>query len=399
MPASLAMAIRGARCALRSIAPLLLVAALCSADDQGTRQAEQQKPKDPKQDVSKIGDRDVGKAINLYSLEKEIQLGSQLAKEVESTAKIVDDPVISEYVNRLGQNIVRNSDAKVPFTIKVIDSDEVNAFALPGGYFYVNTGLIELAQDEAELAGVMAHEIAHVAARHGTRAASRAQLVQYASIPLIFIGGWAGYGIQQAANFAIPMTMLKFSRNFEREADLLGVQYLYKSGYDPTAMVQFFERLKAMQKKKKNAVARAFSSHPLTASRIKAVQKAIDELLPDQPAYAVTTREFEDVKERLARLNRRQQAPALDPDRPTLKRKSSSEPILPGDADEADTEDERPRLTRRSDSADDAEPEPQPDQSAEPTGRTEPVGDGADALPADQAGGQFTETAAERRFD
>ena len=395
LPAPLTKAIRGTRVALRWIAPLLLAAALGAAAGPDEDREDQPKPTNPKQDVSKIGDRNVGKAVNLYSLEKEIQLGRQLAADVERTAKIVDDPVISEYVNRVGQNIVRNSDAKVPFTIKVIDADEVNAFALPGGYFFVNTGLIELAQDEAELAGVMAHEIAHVAARHGTRAASRAQLVQYATIPLIFIGGWAGYGIQQAANFAIPMTMLKFSRNFEREADFLGVQYLYKTGYDPTAMVQFFERLKAMQKKKKNAIARAFSSHPMTASRIKAVQKAVEELLPEQPAYLVTTREFEAVKERLARLRGRQEPAALDPDRPTLKRKSSSEPILPGDQDEAGGADERPRLTRRSDPTDKSEAEPQRSQAIEPTHLAELLEAAAD--PA--RGGQFAGTAASGRSD
>lgn len=305
-------------------------------------------PKNAKEDVSQIGERGVGKAVNFYSLEKEIQLGRQLAAEIEQNAKIVDDPVIAEYVNRVGQNLVRNSDARVPFTIKVIDSDEVNAFALPGGYFYVNTGLIELAQDEAELAGVMAHEIAHVAARHGTRSATRSQLMQYASIPLLFIGGWAGYGVQQAANFALPMTLLKFSRQFEKDADFLGVQYLYKTGYDPASMVQFFERLKARQKKQPNAIARAFSSHPLTKDRIKAVQKTINELLPEQREYAVTSSEFEDVKARLAKLRQRRKPISDDPNRPTLRRRASDEPILPGDVDQDDDEDERPKLKRRA---------------------------------------------------
>ena len=330
-----------------SATALTLAAGLGLAEVRLEPAESKREPKSSKEDVSKIGDREVGKAVNFYSLEKEIALGRQLAEEVERNAKIVDDPVISEYVNRIGQNIVNNSDAKVPFTIKVIDSEEVNAFALPGGFFYVNTGLIELAEDEAELAGVMAHEIAHVAARHGTRSATRAQLVQYATIPLLFIGGWAGYGIQQAANFAIPMTMLKFSRAFEEDADFLGVQYMYKAGYDPASMVQFFERLKAQEKKKKNFVARAFSSHPMTKSRIKKVQKTIDELLPEQPEYAVTSSEFDDVKQRLARLNARRKPQEQDPNRPTLKRNSDTEPILPGEMDSED-EDERPKLTRRN---------------------------------------------------
>ncbi len=326
---------------------LALSTGLVMANEHQTEETTR-KPRNAKEDVSKIGDRGVGNGVNFYSIEREIALGRQLADEVEKTAKIVDDPVISEYVNRIGQNIAANSDARVPFIIKVIDSDEVNAFALPGGYFYVNTGLIELAEDEAELAGVMAHEIAHVAARHGTRNATRGQLAQYASIPLLFIGGWAGYGIQQAANFAIPMTMLKFSREFEEQADFLGVQYMYKAGYDPASMVQFFERLKALQKKNRNFLARAFSSHPMTQSRIKAVQKVIDRILPERPEYAVSTSEFDAVRARVRALNARTGETVRDPDRPTLKRTTNDEPILPGETDaEADERDERPKLRRR----------------------------------------------------
>src|SRR5712692_8510838 len=174
--------------------------------------------KDPKKDPEAIGDRDVGKGVNFYSIEKEIAIGKGLAQDVERQAKVIDDPVIAEYVNRIGQNLVRNSDAKVPFTIKVIDSEDINAFALPGGFFFVNSGLILKAESEAELAGVMAHEIAHVAARHGTRQATRGELINYGSIPLIFLGGWAGYAIRQAAAIAVPMGFLRFSRGMEAEA-------------------------------------------------------------------------------------------------------------------------------------------------------------------------------------
>lgn len=303
--------------------------------------------KKPKEDVEAIGERDVDGSLNFYSIEKEIALGRQMAQEVEQTAKIVDDPVISEYVNRVGQNLVRNSDAKVPFTIKVIDSDEVNAFALPGGFFFVNTGILELAQSEAELAGVMAHEIAHVTARHGTRQATRGQVANLATIPLIFLGGWTGYGIRQAASLAIPLTFLKFSRGFEKEADFLGVQYLYAAGYDPSAMVQFFERLKAQEKKKPNSIAKVFRSHPLTKDRIKLVQKSIDEILPSKPEYAVSTSEFEQVKDRWAKMRNRRIEPAEDPDRPTLRRKPSEGTIDPegGAPDEEDND--RPVLKRR----------------------------------------------------
>ena len=208
------------------------------------------KSKDKKKDPDEIGNREVGKGVNFYSLEKEIALGKQMAQEVERQAKIIDDPVVAEYVNRVGQNLVRNSDAKVPFTIKVLDSDEVNAFALPGGFFFVNTGLMLKADSEAELAGVMAHEIAHVAARHGTRQATRGEIANYATLPLIFMGGWAGYAIQGAASAAIPLGFLKFSRGFESEADMLGLQYMYKTGYDPTAFVDFFEKIQSLEKSK-----------------------------------------------------------------------------------------------------------------------------------------------------
>src|SRR5207253_9355883 len=196
-----------------------------------------------------IGNRNIGARGfgNWYSIEKEMAMGKSYAQQVESTVKLVQDPVVNEYVNRIGQNLVRNSDAKVPFTIKVVDSDEINAFALPGGFFYVNSGLILAADDESELAAVMAHEIAHVAARHGTENASKAQLVNIASIPLIFMGGVAGFGIRQAAGFLIPMQFLQFSRKAEAEADYLGVQYLYKTGYDPGAAVSFFEKLQAKE--------------------------------------------------------------------------------------------------------------------------------------------------------
>ncbi len=308
--------------------------------------------KDKKQEPAQIGNRDVGKGVNFYSLEKEIAIGKQMAAEVERQAKVIDDPVVAEYVSRVGQNLVRNSDAKVPFTIKVLDSNEVNAFALPGGFFFVNSGLILKADTEAELAGVMAHEIAHVAARHGTRQASRIGIANYASIPLIFVGGWTGYGVRQAAGLTLPMTFLGFSRAFEREADYLGLQYLYKAGYDPVSFVDFFEKIRSMEDRKPGSVSGAFSTHPMTDDRIKSAQEEIQRILPTQPQYVVTTSEFVAVKGRLAALHDRRNI-AQDPDsnRPRLRRLlgTASEPVdnSAGDDEQSPAQDERPTLKRR----------------------------------------------------
>lgn len=305
---------------------------------------------DKKHDPDEIGNRDVDGKVNFYSLEKEIAIGKQLAMEIERQAKLVDDPIISEYVNRVGQNLVRNSDVKVPVSIKVIDSDEVNAFALPGGFFFVNTGLILRADNEAELAGVMGHELAHIAARHGTRQATRGQIANFASIPLLFMGGWTGYAIRQAAGLAIPMTFLTFSRGFEAEADLLGIQYLYKAGYDPSSYVDFFEKLQAMEKRKPGTLSKVFGSHPLTADRIEESQKTIEKYLKEKPEYVLTTSEFDEVKDRLALVLNRQKGEVDDPNKPTLRRAPGSDKIdMGGDEDDKDRvgEDERPTLKRR----------------------------------------------------
>ena len=303
------------------------------------------KKKNKKKDPDEIGNRDVSKGPNFYSLEKEIALGKQLAQEVERQSKVIDDPIVAEYVNRVGQNIVRNSDCKVPFTIKVVEDESINAFALPGGFFFVNTGLILRADNEAELAGVMAHETAHVCARHGTRQATKAELANYMTIPLIFMGGWAGYGIQQAAGFLVPMSLLKFSRTYESDADMLGLQYMYKTGYDPGSFVDFFEKIQALEKKKHGSVAQLFSSHPMTDDRIQAAQKNIQDNLEARPEYVVNTSEFNEVKTRLAMIeNRRKVDDKGDPNKPQLRKKPGTGS---DDKDSKGDEDERPTLKRR----------------------------------------------------
>lgn len=313
--------------ALGLIAPQGLRAGETTESDAKAQKKSDTKsdPKKDKADVEKIGERGVGKGMNFYSIEEEIALGKQLAAQVEQSSQIIQDPVIAEYVNRLGQNIVRNSDAQVPFTIKVVDSDEVNAFALPGGFFYVNTGLILAAENEAELAGVMAHEIAHVAARHGTRNASKGELANWLSLPLIFLGGPIGYGVRSATGLLLPLKFLQFSRGAEREADYLGLQYLYKSGYDPDAFISFFEKIQAREKSRPGSLSKAFSTHPLTPDRIDAAQDEIKTVLPDRDEHVLTTGEFARVHDRLKQLiNRgRVEQAEQDKDRPTLRRKTT----------------------------------------------------------------------------
>jgi predicted Zn-dependent protease len=325
---------------------------------------------DKEKDPDAIGDRNVSGKVNFYSLEKEIALGKQLAQQVERSSKIINDPTVSEYVNRIGQNLVRNSDAKVPFTIKVIEDPTVNAFALPGGFFFVDSGLILKADTEAELAGVMAHEIAHVAARHGTRQATRGEIAQLSMIPLFIVGGAAAYGIYEASGLLVPMTFLHFSRTFEAEADYLGVQYMYKAGYDPTAFVDFFEKIQTLEKRKPGTMSKMFSTHPPTDDRIVKAQKEIAQVLKAKPEYVVTTSEFNDIKARLAMLEnqRRPDKASTDPNKPTLRRNPNSNTPIEDETDPSkkstNDEDDRPKLKRRPSDTDSGD---STDTSSSPT--------------------------------
>jgi beta-barrel assembly-enhancing protease len=333
------------------------------ADDQATTSNDDETMKGVKpgsdKDVNSIGNRGVGKGINLYSLQREIALGKGAAMEVEKTAKMINDPVVTEYVNRVGQNLVRNSDAKVPFTIKVIDSDEINAFALPGGFFYVNSGLILRADEEAELAGVMGHEIAHVAARHGTKTATKGELMQLATIPVMILVpyGMAGYGIYEGLNLAIPMSYLKFTRDAEKEADFLGLQYMYKSGYDPNAFVSFFEKIEAEERRHPGSIPKIFSTHPPTPDRVQKAQEEITTILPARDEYIVTTSEFDVVKSRLRRIENKNKLDdkKANPDKPTMRTRTETQPPAsttggsqqPQSGDDSDPD--RPVLKKRTD--------------------------------------------------
>jgi predicted Zn-dependent protease len=301
-------------------------------------------------DVDAVGNRNVGCTRgmgNWYTVEGQVARGRVYAQQIESQIKLVNDPVVTEYVNRIGQNLVRNSDAQVPFTIKVIDSDVVNAMALPGGFFYVNSGLILAADEEAEMAGVMAHEIGHVAACHAARENTRYQLMQIASLPFIFIGGGIGYAGYELAGPAALLGILKFSRGFEAEADYLGVEYMYRAGYDPSAFVTFFEKVQAMEKKKPGTVSKMFETHPQNADRIEKSQEEIRKILPAKQQYVVTTSEFDEVKSRLAAIeNKHKVLDEKDANKPSLRRTANTSDKT-GDTQD----DDRPTLKRRDDSS------------------------------------------------
>jgi len=303
-----------------------------------------------KDDVDAIGNRKMGgRGLgNWYSLESDIKMGKQYAQMVDSSSKLISDPVITEYVNRIGQNLVRNSDAQVPFTFKVIDSDVINAFSLPGGFVYINSGIILAADEEAELAGVMAHEIAHVCARHATRQLTRSQYAGIATIPLIFVGGGIGYAVYNAAGLGLPVAFMSFQRGFEAEADYLGLQYDYKTGYDPQAYISFFEKVQAQEKKKPGFMDKTFASHPQTPDRIEASQKEIQTILPARPEYIVSTSEFDDVRARLAALeNRRKLTDHKEGNKPSLRRASSADK----NGKDQTSDDDHPTLKRRDDSS------------------------------------------------
>lgn len=330
---------------------------LAKEEEKLAKEAAKNAPKKKNMDLENIGNREINGGFGLMkmSLESEIALGRQTAKELEAAVTLVQDPVITEYVNRVGQNIVRNSDAKVPFTIKVIDSEEINAVSLPGGFFYVNTGLILAADEEAELAAVMAHEIAHVTARHGAEQQQKASLINIAAIPLmIFGGGIPGMILQQAAQIGVPLTFLHFSRSHEEEADWLGLQYMYTAGYDPGASVSFFEKLQARESAKRK-VSGLFSSHPQTEDRVAETKTNIENFLPPKEQYLVTTSEFSKIKALLTRLedertpSERDRAPSLR--RPAPSRRTTSEDTRDstkeGEAGETSSDDDAPPVLRR----------------------------------------------------
>jgi predicted Zn-dependent protease len=324
-----------------------------------------------KENPAMIGKRKINDGSDKFfgwlggSKEKEIAIGRQLSLEVEQQAKLVEDPVITEYINRVGQNVVLNSDAKIPFTIKVIDSDEVNAFALPGGYFYVNKGLILAADNEAELAGVMAHEIAHVAARHAMENQGKAQAMNYGMLAgIIFGGGVVSTVLQNAGGILGGLSMLKFSRGAEEEADKLGVQYLYASGYDPTSMATMFEKLASKNKKKPGTLSKLFASHPQSLER-RDSSLALVARFSEKEEYVISTSEFNRVKAHLLRLSNAKAGVTSDidesdPGKPTLKRRQPTPDSTDTDSSSStdSSSDGPPKLKKRGE----PEAKPSPNQ-------------------------------------
>src|SRR5499426_358094 len=358
---------------------LAAICTLAQDSDHSKKNSSQKsltKPLDKKDDPTLIGKRDINKgSIQFYSIEKEVAIGRQLSAEVDRSSKIINDPIVTEYINRVAQNIVLHSDSKVPFTIKVVDSQEVNAFALPGGFLYVNRGLLEAADNEAEVAGVIAHEISHVAARHGMEQSSKGELLNYLSIPLIFFGGIGGYAIRQGLGLAVPLTFLKFSRGAEKEADRLGAQYMWAAGYDPNALITFFEKLQAKNKKKPGTLSKLFSTHPMTGDRITEVRELVARF-PDRSEYQLSSSEFGQVKSRILAISGAARGSGQDGSgRPTLKRRPQSTSGEEKESKDSETPN-RPVLKRRDDSqsGDQTGAPPQQNPTQQPESSTKPAG-------------------------
>jgi hypothetical protein len=258
-----------------------------------------------KYDVNRIGQRNTGKGVNLYSLEKERALGQEMAETIDRQTKFVTDPDIVKYVSGVAQRIIGNSDAQVAFTIKVVDSTELNTFALPGGFLYVDKGVLSELDSEAELAGLIAHEVAHVAARHGTRYATRRTAWNVISFPVIYMAGPGAIGARQIG----PLALRKFARDAELEADLLGMEYQYAAGYDPQAFIDALERLHNKQMpagkhegpfgRPLHQIAKSYAFYPPMQERIVKLQSEISGVLPCRDTYVTDTSEFQEIKGRL----------------------------------------------------------------------------------------------------
>jgi len=306
---------------------------------------------DKKDDVDEVGDRKVAHR-SIISQEKEIAIGKQYTTEIERSAKLLTDPVINEYVNRVAQNLARNSDLKIPLTIKVIDDPSINAFTLPGGFMYLNTGTLLAADEEDQLAGVIAHEIGHAAARHWASQMTKATLLQYAMLPMMFIPMSAAvyYGVLEAYLNGVPLAFLRFSRKDEEEADFLGLQYMYKAGYDPNAFVGFFGKVMDEERRSPGSMSSVFATHPPTGDRIIKSEEEIQKVLPKRDQYLVSTSEFDDIKARLQTVISQHKKQKGDSG-PTLRKRESTTQTTTqtGEQKPSDQGDDQPPVLKRRD--------------------------------------------------
>jgi predicted Zn-dependent protease len=242
-------------------------------------------------DINAIGHRRIVHDANFYSPEREKELGKALSQAVERSSKLLNDPIVAEYIERVAQNVANNSDAHIPVTVRVIDSDVVNAFTLPGGYQYINLGLLLQLHGEAELASLLARGIAHTALRSAAREATKGELMELATVPLILTpAGWSS---------TIPLTELKIRRQDELDADYFGLQYLYKAGYDPKCFTDFVQRIWGTSSATAKNVPKVLSIFPPLNERLTALQNEIANTLPPRDGAIVSTAEFDVFKERL----------------------------------------------------------------------------------------------------
>ena len=215
--------------------------------------------------------------FNLFSKEQDVQLGKESATEVEKKMKVVDNPELQAYIGTVGKKLTSSADAgEFPYSFKVVVDKSINAFALPGGPMYIHTGLLAAADNESQMAGVMAHEVSHVALRHGTNQASKQQMLQ---LPAMLVGQTTGSGgllgtlSQLGINLGANSVLLKFSRSAETEADLLGTRLMHNAGYNPAELANFFRKLEAEGGNQNKLVEMFMASHPNPGNRVQAVQK------------------------------------------------------------------------------------------------------------------------------
>jgi predicted Zn-dependent protease len=236
--------------------------------------------------------------FNLVSVEEEKQLGAKFAVEIEKKYPPVRDPEVQGYVNKVGKQLLTGArEVAFDYTFTAVHDDSVNAFAIPGGHLYVHTGLLKVVRTEGELAGVMAHEISHAVARHGTQ-----QLTQqygYSLVVQLLLGSNPNLLAQIAASLAGQAGMQAYSRGMENQADYLGVETMAKAGYNPDGMLTFFTKLESMEGRNPGQLAQFFSSHPLTSERVQQVKAEIDKLPPQKYPYGADSTELKRIQAKL----------------------------------------------------------------------------------------------------